>query len=742
MANKPTLQIVGCCATEYSLARVNRNLAIALAENQDKYEISLWGSPEMLDKVPGEAEYKKYPQLRSLFKPNKCHTDIAIYNNFPKSISGSFGTENVDADLRFAYLAWEETIFPERWVKEINQNLHGVFATSEHTAQIFRKSGISIPIINVSEGIDQSFAAKTGVYKFKSDKKFKFFHISSGHYRKGVDVLLKAYVSEFSSSDDVGLVLKVFTNANSEVEKALTAVHELRSQEDLPEIVVINNPDLTDAEIVSLYKQCDAVVLPTRAEGFGMPMAEAFILEKPLITTGYSGHMDFCNAENSFLIDYKLVESQSHLGTPGSMLAEPIQSDLQSKMRSLYENQAADEVRIKVQKAKLRAESITWENTIAKMLASIKNLKPLQKLKTKKLAVVSTINSKCGVAIYSKELYFPIQSAFQDFMIFANSDDADRVCVDQDFVSRTWQYGEKDMSETLKAISDFQADYLHIQYNFSDYKINTLADLITGANQQGIKVLVTLHAVDSSFISILSQLSLCKNVFVHSDSDKLLLNKLGLINVIKVRYGVNSWNDIPKEVLRRELKIEQAPIIASHGLIHDKKGLCELVEAVALLKKSFPQILYLAVDALNTNNLSSSATYNNMLDLIKANDLEDNVVIISDFIKDIEVIRLLQTADLIVLPYADLNEGSSGAVRASFAAHRPVIITNSYIFSNLQDVGFRIVDNQPAKIATAIEKLLSDKALYAAENLKVEKYLAENSWQKSAEEYMEILTLS
>ena len=44
-----------------------------------------------------------------------------------------------------------------------------------------------------------------------------------------------------------------------------------------------------------------------RAEGFGLAMAEAMWLGKPVIATGYSGNLDFMTAENSLLVDYQLV---------------------------------------------------------------------------------------------------------------------------------------------------------------------------------------------------------------------------------------------------------------------------------------------------------------------------------------------------------------------------------------------------------------------------------------------------
>ena len=57
----------------------------------------------------------------------------------------------------------------------------------------------------------------------------------------------------------------------------------------------------------SLTALCDCYVSLHRAEGFGFGPAEAMWLGKPVIATGYSGNLDFMTAENSLLVDYRLV---------------------------------------------------------------------------------------------------------------------------------------------------------------------------------------------------------------------------------------------------------------------------------------------------------------------------------------------------------------------------------------------------------------------------------------------------
>ena len=64
---------------------------------------------------------------------------------------------------------------------------------------------------------------------------------------------------------------------------------------------------LSREEAYALMNVCDGYVSLHRAEGFGFTMAEAMLLGKPVIATGYSGNMDFMSPANSLLVDHARV---------------------------------------------------------------------------------------------------------------------------------------------------------------------------------------------------------------------------------------------------------------------------------------------------------------------------------------------------------------------------------------------------------------------------------------------------
>ena len=72
-------------------------------------------------------------------------------------------------------------------------------------------------------------------------------------------------------------------------------------------------------------------------------------------------------------------------------------------------------------------------------------------------------------------------------------------------------------------------------------------------------------------------------------------------------------------------------------------------------------------------------------------------------------------------------------------SQRPVIISNSAIFSDLGDVGYRINDNKPLTIADGVKTLLADNNLYQNELAKVQKYIEENSWERQSQKILRFM---
>ncbi|MGA8364213.1 MAG: glycosyltransferase [Solirubrobacteraceae bacterium] len=119
--------------------------------------------------------------------------------------------------------------------------------------------------------------------------------------RKNPVGLIEAFKRAFAPGEGPRLLLKTINGPLRPLaeEEVLWAAH------GRPDIHVIDR-SLSGGELNGLMVACDAYVSLHRSEGFGLTMAEAMAIGKPVIGTGYSGNLDFMNAENSYLVEYEL----------------------------------------------------------------------------------------------------------------------------------------------------------------------------------------------------------------------------------------------------------------------------------------------------------------------------------------------------------------------------------------------------------------------------------------------------
>ena len=135
-----------------------------------------------------------------------------------------------------------------------------------------------------------------------------------GHDRKNVGVLIKSFYDAFRHKvgKKPALILKTSSGVASYISRD-TILDKIKTIRDgygdvkLPNIYLLNG-EFDDSEINELYNhsKVKAMVSFTKGEGFGRPLLEFGLTGKPIIASGWSGHIDFLHPEYNVLLSGKL----------------------------------------------------------------------------------------------------------------------------------------------------------------------------------------------------------------------------------------------------------------------------------------------------------------------------------------------------------------------------------------------------------------------------------------------------
>ena len=143
--------------------------------------------------------------------------------------------------------------------------------------------------------------------------------LASSHMRKNPEAAIAAHREAFGERPDRILLLKI---ANPDHFRRDMAALVEKAQG--PNIRIITET-LSAPDTHALTLACDIVLSLHRSEGFGVASAEAMLLGRPVIATGWSGNLEFMDANSAALVDYKLVPATDTRGVyeaPGAVWAE------------------------------------------------------------------------------------------------------------------------------------------------------------------------------------------------------------------------------------------------------------------------------------------------------------------------------------------------------------------------------------------------------------------------------------
>lgn len=234
------------------------------------------------------------------------------------------------------YWFWELSEFPEEWIPSFSY-FNEIWVGSDFCLDsISRVSPVPVVKIPPSVILEDKFSADRDYFGIEPDR-FIFltmFDFLSFIERKNPMAVIEAFRMAFHPGENVTLIVKCTNSSYNE--PMLEQLTELGRGLN----VKIIDKYLDKHELNSLINVCDCYISLHRSEGFGLPMAEAMLLGKPVIATAYSGNIEFMNINNSFPVKYSLIEIKENHGPykKGNVWADPDISHAAELMRYVFQH--------------------------------------------------------------------------------------------------------------------------------------------------------------------------------------------------------------------------------------------------------------------------------------------------------------------------------------------------------------------------------------------------------------------
>ena len=325
--SKPVCLVTGPVATRSGYGAHARDIARSLIE-LDKFDVKIWNvrwgntpmnalnDMEPRDKILIDRLLQN-PQLPS--QPD-IHVHVVIPNEF-----SPIGKYNIGVTAGL-----ECTAVPPSWLEGMNRMdmnivpskfVKNTFETVKFDIQDDKTGQLKGTVANnkkievLFEGADTKIYKKTKEFSKslvnemkKVEETFNFLYVGHwlqgklGEDRKDTGMLIKVFLETFKHKKKrPGLILKTSGAGFSVLDREdiLNKIEKIKSQTDgdLPNIYLMHG-DFSDEEMNQLYNhpKVKAHINITHGEGFGRPLLEASLTEKPVIASNWSGHVDFLSS--------------------------------------------------------------------------------------------------------------------------------------------------------------------------------------------------------------------------------------------------------------------------------------------------------------------------------------------------------------------------------------------------------------------------------------------------------------
>lgn len=362
---------------------------------------------------------------------------------------------------------------------------------------------------------------------------------------------------------------------------------------------------------------------------------------------------------------------------------------------------------------------------------------------------------ECGIATFTQDLATAVErefsSKFKSKIIAMDNSISENLKYSKEVMFRINETNINEYIKTARKINKRKdIKLINIQHEFGIFGGKYLNYLSAFLETIKKPVVISMHSVVpnppesiKSMIQYLTKKSKCI-VVMNKLAVDILRKKYGIKNtkIIVIHHGIHEVAYEPSNISKKQFGYEDKLVLSSFGLINGSKSYEDIIKAMPVVVKKFPNALFLIIGATHPGILRNEGEkYRNMLKkLIKKLKLNDNVKFVNKYLSVSELLEYLKASDIFVSSGKGLHQIVSGTLSYAMGCGRPVI-THPFLHAKeavTKDRGILVKLGDSKSYAKAIIRLLSNPELREKMGKNAHKYTRHMVWNNVAKSYMKV----
>lgn len=270
-------------------------------------------------------EVKTVIQPNNAYESERLSTELRGHVVFHNTIGPNFSSIQGCVNVALPVHEWSK--YPKKWAESLSL-FDQIWVTTEHVETLLKDADTTAPILKLPPPLDlESIPQKQS---WNSSEVFRFYFCGESHFRKGLHLLIPAFIEAFPKPRRATLTIKT---------------GKACAWESPREDIILIKENWTREQCLNTYQHYDCYISTSLGEGFGLPVAEAILAGLPIATNYWGGHKSLLKPGAFFEISHIEIlqpyASKPEYFVPGQRCCFSEVSSISGTLREIAESDAS-----------------------------------------------------------------------------------------------------------------------------------------------------------------------------------------------------------------------------------------------------------------------------------------------------------------------------------------------------------------------------------------------------------------